>query len=484
VQRAALNKPSSLGRPPVTKLADPEAPSIYNKPWSQGEIGEGIATLSPDNILDMHHSIATAAKPPMGQATQESLMAGQLKNKFSSWVDSVLKNHEDLRSNYHSYKQMQEAREAARSLGAFGGSDHHKSMEFYRKAFADAEAAAQREVRAANAYEQLLERYRNGQVKPNKDGKLPNPTSSKQATEVRKASIVAENKDNVVKMFRHEWGEALKAELAKTGEEGLPEQVNKLLANRKRVMEIMGPREGRAFLDEIRVIEGRLAGKQLGLSKGGDDNKSMQVFNRLTRQNNLDGVQAFREAWGQSIKSAIGDLTEGRQAQVLDALLTPNGQKRVMDILGPEQGAKYIDALMNKRLQSDLGGKLYGNSDTAYKTNRMKASGAMNDMLTGLLHFRPMTMWQAGRDMLSHAYQQKRADQVNKLLSRQGPEKVGEVLDTVLAKQAAAQRGHTLNVGPVTLRPALNATGPFVASVPGQASPFLAPPPRRDRERP
>ena len=417
--------------------------------WANQKIGEGIQTLSPTNILDMHHFFSVASKPPITGATPETVMMGRWKDWFSKWVDSRLKGHEALRAEYTVFKRTMEAPEMAAKLPLTGGPLNSEPINFLRDALRNQMKAA----KEAERYERLNaprhERWQRGEIK-----KAPS------LTEFNNAAAEAEAWGGVVERFRKTWGEKLKQEIG--GSQNPERLVKQLLTpeGQKRIMLVAGEREGPKFINELMTIEARSQGRALSLKGGGDDAMPLRFFDRAAREGNTDVVDAFRVAWGDRIKNELAANSENPGA-IVRGLLTQEGKERILKIFGPREGREFIEALYNKQQQLGLSQRLYGGPDTAYKLARNKKSDALMDAVHGVFTLRPGQVMTGVRDMGSAAYKQRRADQGNQLLSQQGPDDVAKVIDAILARYQLARTGQ-----PYVLNPALRALGPATGALP------------------
>lgn len=425
----------------------------WKESWSSRKLGEGIQTLSPQNILDMHHFFVMAAKPRVGGDPAEQAMMQGWKGWFSKFVDERLKGHENLRAQYTAFKAAMEAQEIAEALPVVGGGLKPKALEF----FADAEkklAAAQKAAdRYLIAWEKSNQRIERGEIK------TPN---SKAYANYNAARELGDGWQEVLNNFRSTWGEKIKQTIA-----GLdnPERVVKQMltgAGRERILRVLGPEQGEKFLNDILVVEARSQGLSLGLKAGGADHQALQFFDKAVAEGRADVVQAFQRAWGERIKQELATAaTPAQVAQHVRSLLTKEGKDRILRILGPDDGRTFIEMLYNKEQQLGLGARLYGGPDTAYKLARQKKTESLSNALSALKPWapQPMEFVKSVGQMVSSRYTQNRADQINRLLARQGRDAVTEAIDAILANQQL-----TLTGQPYVLRPALRTAGPLAAA--------------------
>lgn len=433
----------------------------WAKPWSAGDLGKTIQTLSPDNILDIHHHLVMSAKPPLTGATPESMMAGKLKNWFSQWVDAQFKGHKALRDDYAVFKRTVEAQEQAAKVGSVRGGDD--AMKFFRDITADYNKAAQGVAKKIESYDRSMGRFQAGEIK-----RMPPKLDA--------AEEALAAKRGVIEAFRRTFGENLKRELAEAPTPAAQEALLKKWlsqAGQERIMQIAGPDAGPGFINHMMVMEARNQGRALGLKAGGDDAASIRFFDKAVREGNTDVQDAFREAWGQRIRNELAATNEGTVGTVIKALTTQEGKDRILKILGPDVGREFIETLYNKVQQMGLSQRLWGGPDTAYKMARQKRMSAWADATQELAKlplapfgmFSPSRLWTAARDVASANYQQRRADLGNQLLAKQGPEEVDKVIAAILARNQLIRTGQ-----PYSLKPALYATGPAAAAIPAQRS--------------
>ncbi len=428
-----------------------ESAAMWAKPWSAGDLGKTVQTLSPDNILDIHHHLVMAAKPPLTGATPESMMAGKLKNFWSTWVDDQFKSHKALREDYAVFKRTLEAQEEASKVGAVRGGED--AMKFFDQITGEYNRAAQAVARQIASYDKSMAKFQAGAIK-----RMPAKLDS--------AEEALAAKQGVVEAFRRTFGENLKRELAEAPTPAAQEALLKKWlspAGQERILKIAGERDGPGFINHMMTMEARNQGRALGLKAGGDDAAPLRFFDKAVRDGNTDVVDAFREAWGQRIRNELAATNEGTVGTVIKALTTQEGKDRILKILGPDVGREFIETLYNKVQQMGLSQRLWGNSDTAYKLARNKKADAFMDAIHGVLHLRPGQTMTALRDLGSAAYKERRANLGNELLAKQGPDDVGNVIDAILARNQLIKTGQ-----PFALKPALHATGPAIATIPAQ----------------
>lgn len=433
----------------------------WTQPWSKGQIGFNIQTLSPANILDMHHFFSVAAKPPITGATPETVMMGRWKNWFSDWVDSKLSKHEGLREEYTLFKRAMEAPDQANKLGLFAKSDRHPAMQWFDKARRDYESAVRTVANEQGKYDRAMARYNAG-----------SRTSQPARTDLNRAREIVQGHEEVLAAYRRAWGENLKDAFAHAK---TPEQAAQLVkealtpAGQARIMKLAGPQEGPRLINEFLIMEARNQGMSLGIKSGGSDHAALQFFDRAVREGRDDVVAAFRQAWGEKFKQEIRALNDPNR--VIRDAITEEGKRRILKILGPEDGKTFIEALYNKYQQMGLSQTLYGGPDTAYKMARQKKLQSFSDAVSGLIPtpwtWSPSQSWRGLRELASAGFTQRRADQGNRLLSKQGPEAVTELVDGILAQTQLAQTGPKYVLGP-----ALKGLGPAAATIPNQQTPW------------
>jgi hypothetical protein len=411
-------------------------------------------TLSPANVMDIYHVLAVNAKPPLGQITQESMQAGNLKRRFGQWVDERLRGHKNLSAEYAMFKRAMEAEEMGAALPLVGGGRNHASMQFLNSVNADAQKAANDIGKLLPSADRSLAAYQAGALR-----------NAPALDALRKAEAKAATLVEVRDSFRRAWGEGIKEQLERTTD---PQQVARLVnealspAGRERIAAVLGPRQGLEFIQELTTLAARNYGLTLGLSRGGSDAVAMQFLAQMQREGNTAAIEAFRRAWGSKIRDDLG-ATQSPAAvnAIVNNLLTPEGKRRILSVLGETRGRAFIESLYNKQTQGSLGNRIYGNSDTAYKLGRLSRMGAIGEAGVALSQGHIAGVLNALRRAASLELQQRRADQANRLLSRQGVPEVQSVIDAILARQQLRTTGH-----PYLVRPALPAIGPGASYLP------------------
>ncbi len=157
------------------------------------------------------------------------------------------------------------------------------------------------------------------------------------------------------------------------------------------------------------------------------------------------------------MKQFLAEKGDVAPAQLTKLLTTQEGKRRILEMLGPDNGKAYIESLYNKALQQRLGNTLYGGSDTAFKQQKRETLDALSDAASGILHLRPKAVWDAMHELASSAFRQKRADRVNEIMSQQGIDDVLKLVQSANAQQQLTQTGAPLR------NMLLNASGPIGA---------------------
>jgi hypothetical protein len=339
--------------------------------WSGGKLGQTVVTLSPSNMLDIHHALVMNAKPPIGGATPESVMAGRLKSWFTKWADDNFAKHKGLREDYAQLRRVMDATEKGADLPLATGGRDHASLKFLEQQMAD----------------------------------------------LRKAEDAFTRKN---------------ARIAMAAQAGA-------------------------------------SARSLSTHKG-QATRLAQIV-----QNRQEVLEEFRKAWGEAIKQGLAQRGDLGPSQMAKALTTQEGKRRILAVLGPEKGRAFIESLYNKDLQTRLGNTLYGGSDTAFKQQKRETLDALTNAASGILHMRPMAVWDATRELAQSAYRQKRADRVNELMSQQGVENVLPILKGVSAQDRLRRTGE-----PYVRNPLLRSLPGPVGAV-GNVGPLLQPPPQQRR---
>lgn len=450
------------------RLSEADMAAKWGGSWASGKLGENIGTLSPSNILDIHHALVLNSKPPITGPTPESMMAGKLKSAFSDWVDGQFRGHKALREDYYLFKRTMEAKELAAKLPVNSGGADHPALKFLGQAVQDVDEGAQSLAKKVAAYDAEMVKYQNGLRKTPPDKRLSDMKADLARQEARQ---------EIVDTFRRTWGDAQKQEIAQSGNGDAYLQKALTPEGQRRIMMALGDK-GKPFLNDLLTMEARNKGLSLGLNAGGADHAALQFFDRAVRNGQTDVVNAFRKAWGDRIKQEIAQSTAGTNS-VVNKLLTQEGKDRILRILGPEDGKMFIESLYNKQMQNGFSQTLFGGPDTAYKLARNSKADSLMDAVHGIVHLRPMQTLKALGEIGSSAYKQRRADQGNALLSQQGPEDVGKIVDAILSRYRLGSTGD-----PYVLNPALNALGPLSQTLVGQQMPSISEAPKAPAMKP
>jgi hypothetical protein len=442
-------------RPPINYPNTPNAELTLGTLLSRNPQGQ-LQMLTPANILDIHHSLVMQAKPSVGGDPNAQRLAVQLKNWFSAWADQQLKGHEALRADYMRFKQMMEAQELAANLPINTGGANHPAMKFLAGLDKQRQAAMTEAERQYGLMEGAAGRYK-AQARTT----LPTEYNARIDAALKRADDV----DEVRQAFSRAWGESLKDQLGRTGDPNTIVGPALSPNGQARILTVLGPEEGQQFINSLAVYEARNQGAALGLKAGGGDSAAMAFFTRAVQNGQTDVANTFRRAWGDRIRDELGKATTPAQVNsVVNALLSPEGKRRILTILGEDRGRMFIEALYNKQQAAKFGNTLYGNSNTAYKLARQQKASYLTNAIGSLMpwQFHPTEFLKNMRGLAQSAYAQRRADQGNALLSRQGPEDVGAVLDTILARRQLRTTGY-----PYLATPGIYAAGPISAAVPG-----------------
>jgi hypothetical protein len=323
--------------------------------WSGNRMQENLFTLSPSNVLDIHHALVVAAKPPMGVPTPESVMAGKLKNFFSKWVDHQYGAHKNLRRDFAQFKRVMEATEMGADLPLAGGGSGHKSLQWL--------------------------------------------------SQVQKGA------------------------------------------------------------DEARALLNKMQARMAIAAQNGVSSRSLSSYQGKinTAQRGVDAYEEildeYGRSWGNAIKEQLAAKGEAGAAQVVRALTTQEGKRRILSILGPERGKQFIERLYNKEMQARLGNTLYGGPDTAYKANRLSTGNALYKAATGALQLRPFQVMEGLGEVAFKNQAQRAADSVNETLSQQGVPALRKLLGSLEQQNALRTTAH-----PYIRNPALKGIGPIGAS--------------------
>lgn len=302
--------------------------SGWQSPWSKGKLNDTIVTMSPSNLLDIHHYLVMQAKPKVGGDPASELMYGNLKRLFSGVVDKALEGHKGAREGWSQIRRMMEAGEMATDLPIAGGGPDHPSMVWLRQQVTQMRAA---EDEALKAQMRLALAARDGVEKKSID------TYRGQVT--RAQNEAAAHRD-VVEEFQKMRGEKYKNELQRLGENG-PAQVTRALtteAEKKRIMEALGPEKGKAFVEALynKANQQRLGNTLYGGSDTAFKQQKRDNIDAMWRM--VSGLAHFRpsEVW----KGAGDMLVSGYRQRGADL------GNELMSRQGPADVSKILESLL------------------------------------------------------------------------------------------------------------------------------------------
>lgn len=274
-------------------------------------------------------------------------------------------------------------------------------------------------------------------------------------------------RDDAVEAYRHARQAKILSDLnTATSDSGRSAVVDKLLTNAgaNHAVEVFGGQRGGALMEHLLQMRARDVAMKMPLNPGAN-HPGVDFFSRALQmeQGGKPAVAAaFRNARGEMYKNAISQASSSTAAgvnSIIDKMLTQAGKSEILKTFGDVEGRKFIESLYSKQAQAAMSKTLFGGPDTAYKLARNKKTDSLMDAVHGVLHLRPLQTVKALGEIGSAAYKQQRADQVNRLLSAQGPDEVKAIIDAVLANE---QLRRTAN--PVVRNPVLRSIGPVGAA--------------------
>lgn len=314
----------------IRMMTEGNASAEWTKPWSSGDLGKTIQTLSPDNILDIHHALVLGSKPPIGGPTAESVMYSKMKNWFSDWVDNQFRGHENLRRDYQMFKRTMEADEMGGNLPINTGGADHPSLVFLDKSQSQL-AAAQRTLDAAtqrNLAGQMRYQY----------GRQKNPPKM---TAVNDAQTQVDQAQGVIDSFRKAWGERWKQELNSSVGGPNPIVGKGLTPEAKsRALRVLGPDRGQAFIQSLYNKK-----QQTDWSKtlfGGPDT----AYKLARNQKSASLWDAIANASHGKFGSAWSNLRDMASARHLQARADQGNA--LMSRQGPAEVTNVIDNVMSR----------------------------------------------------------------------------------------------------------------------------------------
>lgn len=214
--------------------------SQWGSLWSGGKLGETVVTLSPSNMLDIHHALVMNAKPPITGATPESVMAGRLKSWFTDWADRNFAKHKGLREDYAQIRRVMEATERGADMPLVARANE-ENFQFLRKQAGDLRRA-----------EDLRTKRQSAMALAAQAGASQKSINSYKG-QVAKAQKAVDNLGDIVSEFRKARGESIKQALAERGDNG-PSQVMKALTTqegKRQILETLGREKGMAYIETL-----------------------------------------------------------------------------------------------------------------------------------------------------------------------------------------------------------------------------------------
>lgn len=302
--------------------------SGWQSSWSKGKLSDTVVTMSPSNLLDIHHYLVMQAKPKVGGDPASEMMYGNLKRLFSGVVDDALKGHKGAREGWSNIRRVMEAADMASDLPIGGGGPNHPSMVWLRQQVSKLREA---ENDVLKAQTRLALAARDGE---------PSSAINTYRGQVTKAQNEAASHRDVVEEFQKLRGEKYKNELQARGENG-PAQLTRQLtteAEKKRILEQLGPERGKAFIEALynKANQQRLGNTLYGGSDTAFKQQKRDNIDALWRM--ASGLAHFRpsEVW----KGAGDMLVSGYRQRGADL------GNELMSRQGPAEVSKILESLL------------------------------------------------------------------------------------------------------------------------------------------
>jgi hypothetical protein len=297
--------------------------SQWGSLWSGGKLGDTVVTLSPSNMLDIHHALVMNAKPPVGGATAESVMAGRLKSWFTDWADKNFAKHRGLREDYTQMRRVMDATEKGADMPLLARSND-ENIQFLRKQMADLRRA-----------KDLLTKKQSALALAARDGASPQSLNNYKG-QITKAQKLVDGLNDVVAEFRKARGESLKQALAERGDNG-PSQVMKALTTqegKRQIMEVLGRDKGQAFIEALynKGLQQRLGNTLYGGSDTAFKQQKRETLDALS--NAASGILHLRP---KAVWDAMGDLASSafrqKRADRVNEIMSQQGIDNVLGLV-------------------------------------------------------------------------------------------------------------------------------------------------------
>ncbi len=308
-----------------------------------------------------------------------------------------------------------------------------------------------------------------------RDVALSNPEAGAQFF----ADMAAQGRTQVMAAYRSELASRIQSDLAS----GKSNVVKDLLTNTsvRHLVQVYGKEEARGFVNNLLSMEAQRLASKMPVNASAAHEANV-FFDRMQAAGLTEPVAAFRQARAEALKNLLSEKAKETNAAgvnaIVDNLLTQAGKQHILKVFGDTEGRRFIEQLYNKQAQGGYSKTLYGGSDTAPKMARNRKTDALMDAAFNLMHFRPMGFLKSMGEVGSAAYKQRRADQTNTLLSKQGPAEVGPLIDSLLAGQQLRETAH-----PYVRNPALRLT-PASVGAPDTLASLLNPDGKKKQRAP
>lgn len=324
-------------------IANPGSP--WAKLWSGGQLGKDVVTLSPSNMLDIHHYLVLNAKPSVGRDPAEALMASRLKSWFTDWADKNFSKHKALREDYAQLRRVMDATEKGAELPtALGGKDH-ESLAFLRQQTAALKKAEDLLTRKATAYALAAQ---NGQSPASLNAFKGN---------MQKAQKIVERQREVIDEFIKARGDSMKQFLRERGDNG-PAQLTKALTTEEgkaRLLEQLGKDRGTAYIESL---YNKANQQKLGNTLYGGSDTAFKTQKRESRDALWRMATGLAHLRPSEVWRGAGDMLSSgyrqRNADRINELLSQQGPPAVSNILGSALATQSLQSTAHPFVRNPL----------------------------------------------------------------------------------------------------------------------------------